>query len=44
MVVRLQGEGETYASAIQKTVKHFGYGERHTQECAKLWKAASAEE
>lgn len=44
MVERLQDGGESYDSAIRKTVEHFGYKERHTQRCAAMWKAASVQE
>jgi hypothetical protein len=40
MVAELQGSGETYADAVLKTAEHFGYGERHVQDCAAMWRAA----
>ncbi|UPT93851.1 hypothetical protein J4G48_0031560 [Bradyrhizobium barranii subsp. apii] len=44
MVAELQDGGETYMNAVLKTAEHFGYGERHVQDCSARWKAAVSKE
>jgi hypothetical protein len=40
MVVGLQDDGQTYEKAVAQTAEHFGYSERHIQNCVGVWRAA----
>ncbi|MCV9965739.1 hypothetical protein OIU34_28110 [Pararhizobium sp. BT-229] len=41
MVTNLQGEGKTYAAAVDQAAKHFGCSDRHVQNCVAEWNEVS---
>ncbi len=41
MVRSLQGQGKTYAAAVEQAAKHFGCSDRHVQKCVAEWNGAS---
>jgi len=41
MVGSLQGQGNTYAAAVEQVAAHFGCSDRHVQRCVAEWNEAS---